>query len=126
MTLEQLISSPEAYMILLLAWVVNWLLKRAARTRPFRRDPHFKLALTILPLAVGAVAGTFLFDSPGATELELAVAGAGAAAPAVVSYSALKQLSALPWLPARVASLLAVLLERSRDLPDEPETGNET
>lgn len=124
MTFEDLISSPEAYGILLAAWMTSWLLKRLSRGRPFRKDPNFKLLLTVLPVTIGAIAGPFVLDGQGMSTASLALAGAGAAAPATVSYATLRQISELPWLPPPARALLMVLLER--EPKDPPKAGGAT
>lgn len=121
MTIEALLQSPEAYIIAVAAWMLNWLLKLAVQNKPIRKDPNFKLLLSVLPLCLGAALGYFLFvDLEGSTEATRALAGAGAAAPAVVSYSTIKQISQLSWLPAQAKALLAILLQRSKDLEEKP------
>lgn len=113
MTLEQLISSPTAYAILLFAWGFTWGIKRLLRSTSLRSEPAFKLALSVLPLLLGAVCGLLVFDF--GTEFERLAAGLVAAAPAVVSYSTLRQLSELPGLPVPLRAILLVLLERSAE-----------
>ncbi len=113
MTLEQLISSPIAYTIFTVAWGFNWTVKRFTRGALWRSSPWFKLLLTVLPLLLGGAIGVIAFE--GDNQVVLALAGVGAAAPAVLSYAALKQLSELPGLPESARSILAVLLERSEE-----------
>ena len=99
MTIEQLVVSPISYFILLGAWCINSTLKYLVRAQSWRGAAWFKLALTVIPILLGAALGTLMMDQD-ASSWERALAGAGAAAPAVVSYNTFRQISEIPSLPA--------------------------
>ncbi len=120
MTFTELLSDPAFHALVGCCFLLTSAVKKAlAKLAPAKRNsPVTKLALVLVPFAMGAPLGLLFFA--GASTQDSLLAGAACALPAVVGYDALKQLHQIPGLPGFAGSVLGALLQRSGSVESTP------